>query len=143
MHRERAVKPGGEFKGPFPRPQAPRSTPERPQIVQQPQGQRGRAIEHPVNEGSRLIARHLADGRDFDLIPDDAGPIIPGAASEKQQLEIESHRRRVLMDRIPQKATQAQALVRDSLHKPHPIQLLGDSTLEHLQKHVEPYIDSD
>jgi hypothetical protein len=131
-------------------PQPPSKQSKQPQSAQQQPGFRQRTNKlapgsyQGVKPGSgsfRPEAAHKVVG--FELIPDETEGPIPGAASERQQLEIETHRRRVLRDRTPEKTIHKQDRVRESLCRQHPIQSLGDNTIEQLQKHVQPYIDSD
>jgi hypothetical protein len=93
--------------------------------------------------GNGALETASARVHDIELIPDDTPVAAPGAASEKQQLEIETHRRRVLKNQTPVNLTHEEGRIRHSLDKSHPIQWVGDATLDHLQGHVQPYIDSD
>ena len=98
-----------------------------------------------VDQGRSKGTGETASARvhDIELIPDDTPVAVPGAASERQQLEIETHRRRVLKNQTPINTTHEQGGIRHSLDKSHPIQWVGDATLDHLHGHVQPYIDSD
>jgi hypothetical protein len=131
--------------GPQPPPQTqPRQhPPQPPPRSAQPPLKLGQHPNQLVDQGrSRLSEKAPQRVSDMQLIPDEAPVVVPGAASEKNQLEIETQRRRVLKGRA-RASSSSSAGIRKSLYAQHPIQSVADVTLEQLRSHVQPYVDSD
>ncbi len=131
------------------RPRVPAQPGPRPtrqvHTFEQPSPKAEKRPNRLVDQGPATPVGGRAAQRNSDilLIPDETPVVVPGAGSEKNQLEIETHRRRVLKNQIPTNSAHAQGGIRKSLHQGHPIQAVGDATLDHLQQHVQRYIDSD